>query len=353
MTGRSIPRFRGRYMLAVTAVATLAASLVVALNPFVAEAVDQTPKNGCTSPEPYGGELISPPFISDAETGLVSFRGWFEGESISTGLDRARVAYSIDGSTPEEFGNLKTYPGTPPESGDGEDIGYSNMGTGAKPANQIYNFHLPPEALGQSDVRIHFQFATGDTLYNGFRGFGVDSVTIDAFSTDITEGFEGSAPGWAFDPPAGPGAPAWHTVASPETIRIKNPEINPDLVTLDAGDDGALPPAPTGSHIAWFGSDASGTFCGPDFGNLGDTVPPDTIITGGTSGSTTATTANFTFTSSEAGSTFECSLNNVPFSGCSSPVSLSGLALGVHSFRVRATDAAGNPDATPAERNWM
>src|SRR4051812_24876687 len=83
-----------------------------------------------------------------------------------------------------------------------------------------------------------------------------------------------------------------------------------------------------------------------------DTTPPETTISSGPGATTTAITASFSFSASEAGSTFQCKLDSGSWAGCSSPKSLSGLAVGTHAFSVRATDAAGNVDATPATRSW-
>ena len=84
----------------------------------------------------------------------------------------------------------------------------------------------------------------------------------------------------------------------------------------------------------------------------GDTTPPDTTITAGPSGTVTATTATFGFSSSEAGSSFACSLDGGAYQTCTSPKSYTGLSASAHSFAVRATDPAGNTDATPATRAW-
>jgi hypothetical protein len=83
-----------------------------------------------------------------------------------------------------------------------------------------------------------------------------------------------------------------------------------------------------------------------------DTTPPETTIDSGPSGTVKPKDATFMFHSSEAGSTFECKLDSGPYSACSSPKRYTGLANGSHTFLVRATDAAGNTDATPASRTW-
>jgi hypothetical protein len=78
-----------------------------------------------------------------------------------------------------------------------------------------------------------------------------------------------------------------------------------------------------------------------------DGTPPQTRITSAAAGGT-AGTARIAFRSSEAFSSFQCSLDGAAFSACASPRVLTGLAGGVHVFRVRAVDAAGNVDVTPA-----
>ncbi|MFT3713585.1 MAG: Ig-like domain-containing protein [Archangium sp.] len=83
-----------------------------------------------------------------------------------------------------------------------------------------------------------------------------------------------------------------------------------------------------------------------------DTAPPDTTITSAPNGTVNVSTASITFTSSEPGSTFECSLDGAAFSACPSPLALSALNDGQHTIAVRAVDAAGNVDPTPATATW-
>ena len=62
--------------------------------------------------------------------------------------------------------------------------------------------------------------------------------------------------------------------------------------------------------------------------------------------------ATFEFSSSEPGSTFECTLDGKQtFKPCTSPITVK-VKKGKHSFDVRATDAAGNADPTPASDTW-
>jgi hypothetical protein len=82
-----------------------------------------------------------------------------------------------------------------------------------------------------------------------------------------------------------------------------------------------------------------------------DTTPPQTMIDSGPSGTTNDTSPSFSF-SSEAGASFECRLDSGSWQSCSSPKSYSNLSDGSHTFDVRASDAVGNTDLSPASRTW-
>jgi acid phosphatase type 7 len=89
-----------------------------------------------------------------------------------------------------------------------------------------------------------------------------------------------------------------------------------------------------------------------DLGATVDTTSPDTKIDSGPSGTVSGGSASFSFSSTETGSTFECARDSGAYASCTSPESYTGLSEGSHTFQVRATDAAGNTDATPASQTW-
>ena len=65
------------------------------------------------------------------------------------------------------------------------------------------------------------------------------------------------------------------------------------------------------------------------------------------------TTPTFAFASTEPGGTFECRVDAAAYAGCASPFTAAALPDGSHVLAVRARDAAGNVDATPATRSWI
>jgi LPXTG-site transpeptidase (sortase) family protein len=86
-----------------------------------------------------------------------------------------------------------------------------------------------------------------------------------------------------------------------------------------------------------------------------DKTAPDTSITANPANPTNSINAAFTFTGSDSGSgvaSFECQLDGGGFSACTSPQNYAGLTDGLHTFDVRAIDAVGNVDASPASFSW-
>jgi hypothetical protein len=87
-----------------------------------------------------------------------------------------------------------------------------------------------------------------------------------------------------------------------------------------------------------------------------DTTAPTTTIESEPPDPSSGAVASFTFSGEDPGGSgvagFECKLDGEVFESCVSPQNLSGLEDGSHTFQVRAVDAVGNSDATPATYTW-
>jgi hypothetical protein len=81
------------------------------------------------------------------------------------------------------------------------------------------------------------------------------------------------------------------------------------------------------------------------------TPPATPTITSGPASATTSTGATFAFSSTTAGVSYLCRLDAASFAACSSPKSYSGLAVGQHTFEVKARDSVGLESGT-ASRAW-
>ena len=82
-----------------------------------------------------------------------------------------------------------------------------------------------------------------------------------------------------------------------------------------------------------------------------DRTPPRTRIDSGP-GPGSSSRAEFSFSSDDAASTFECRLDAGPWTACASPITYFSVADGAHVFSVRARDRAGNVDPVPPTYNW-
>ena len=84
-----------------------------------------------------------------------------------------------------------------------------------------------------------------------------------------------------------------------------------------------------------------------------DRTTPDTTLVTTPGDPSRDSTPDFTFSSSEVGSTFECSVDGGAWTACTTPHTTAPLADGPRTFDVRAIDAAGNTDATPSNWAWL
>lgn len=67
---------------------------------------------------------------------------------------------------------------------------------------------------------------------------------------------------------------------------------------------------------------------------------------------TNSTSITFTFSSNRPDATFICSLDGGTPVPCTSPLTITGLANGQHTFRVQAVDSSGHPDPVGASHTW-
>jgi alpha-tubulin suppressor-like RCC1 family protein len=85
-----------------------------------------------------------------------------------------------------------------------------------------------------------------------------------------------------------------------------------------------------------------------------DLTAPNTTIVDKPALATQSGSASFTYTSTETDQVFECSIDGAAFSTCPAVgISYSGRTEDSHTFQVRALDAVGNYDATPATYTWV
>jgi hypothetical protein len=184
--------------------------------------------------------------------------------------------------------------------------------------------------------------SAGDNVVGDTSGCGVIGGSNDLFNANPGLGTLSNYGGLTRTQNLNPGSPAIdHGGSCPQTDQrglFRAPVAPCDAGAFELGATTSLPPPPEPEP-------------GGGGGAVGDTAAPDTQITAGPKAKSTKRKANFSFTSTEPGSTFECKLDDAAFAGCSSPNELK-VEKGKHKFEVRATDTSGNVDPTPATLAW-
>ncbi|HWI96588.1 MAG TPA: hypothetical protein VNS60_11030 [Solirubrobacterales bacterium] len=178
-------------------------------------------------------------------------------------------------------------------------------------------------------------------------------------SSPISEQTCAGAPNTAIDD-----KPALRSNSSSAEFTYEAPTATSYQCKLDAAAFGACP---IGGPVEYTGlADGSHTFqvrgvnaSGPDptpasYTWTVDTTPPLATIDTHPADPSPGATAQFTYHApNEPGSSFECSLDGTLPSACpTSGMTYHGLADGVHTFAVEATDGAGNQQLAPTEFSW-
>ncbi len=255
-------------------------------------------------------------------------------------------------------------------------------------ANPVVDITVAPPAFSAS-ADAHFEFTVTDTNlasvecsldggpfvacdsntsqdYTGLPD-GPHTFTVQGTDTATNVGSDSHSwtidtvdPETSIDPPT-PSDPSNDT--DPEFFFSSNE--SPD-VTFECQLDGAgfnpctsgdtFPVSPDGSHTFEVrATDLAGNTDGSpaSFTWELDTVAPETTIDPPTpSDPSNDTDPEFFFSSTEPGSTFECQLDGAGFNPCTSGDTFPVSPDGSHTFEVRATDAAGNTDGSPASFTW-
>ena len=217
--------------------------------------------------------------------------------------------------------------------------------------DDVFVTKLDPDAGGADDVTLAYSTYLGGTGSENSRGIAVDSAGAAYVAGTAGAGFPTQDPFQAMEtgsgdlfvaklaesgaPPAdadGDGVPD----SSDNCVTTSNPgQEDSDGDGIGNACDSSPPPGGGGTPP-------------PPGGNQ----PPNTRITKGPKKKTQKKSATFRFRSSEVPSTFQCKLDKGRFKPCTSPRRVKVKKKGKHTFRVRAVDAEGLADPTPATRSW-
>jgi len=263
---------------------------------------------------------------------------------------------------PTNIGTGDTWPSPAPASGYGSSLSVHDLG----PAGGNWSFYIVDDTGGDAGFLINvptLQLTTRPRAATKFSAATVNAAEGDNSAVlTITRSAAGSMAGASVTVTSTPGtAGAGDFQAINQVVGFGPGETSknvPITIVDDAAGEGPETftvslSAPTGDSALTAPSSATVTIAASDGGApAADTTAPETIIGKAPGGLITKRKVKIVFSSSEAGSTFQCKIKSGPWKSCKSPLKLKNLALGKYKVLIRATDAAGNVDPKPAKVKW-
>jgi len=214
-------------------------------------------------------------------------------------------------------------------------------------ANQSTILLATPGAEAEFGVAADTSLAAGSLDPNGGA---VCWENLDCVSWGSFGGFAGAAPSPTGTPaPAIPAGMALRRTIAPGCATLLEPTDDHDNSAVDFS---AVFPAPRPNSVAPSERRCPGSSESPfgvvPGGGTSKKGGPQTSLRRKPGKRIHDRTPTFRFASSESDSTFQCKLDGKPFRSCRSPFTTKQLALGQHTFKVRARDDSGKLDPSPA-----
>jgi hypothetical protein len=139
----------------------------------------QSSNSGGTSDSANSGALITPPISLAGQThAVLSFQTWWEIEGVESDVfDVMNIDASSDaGVTWNPLGRGRLNPLSDPAGEDWKPFSSNGLGQKGSWTGQYFDL----SGYAGKTVLIRFTFATRDKLYNGFRGWFIDDVSVTA-----------------------------------------------------------------------------------------------------------------------------------------------------------------------------
>ncbi len=221
------------------------------------------------------------------------------------------------------------------------------VGTVTADANGDWRFTLPTLADGPHEVSATARDAAGNRSATRSINFVVDTAAPAApLVTSPADGTWLAQASFVVTGTAEPGV----------SVRIfLRGQVVGAVVANAAGTWSVqIGPLAEGSHLlSLSATDLAGNTSAVRTVRVGvDTTAPDTSITAGPGSPEPSGTAGFTFATDDPTASFECSLDRNSWAPCDGQLTLTDVPDGDHTLRVRAVDAVGNVDASPAVWTW-